>query len=71
MLRRLFAENTWGELTHIVKARIVLELTDLWLRGKLKPAPPTLERSKILFAYINERFKKLDAAKATPARAGI
>jgi len=51
-----------GELTHEVKARIVLELTDLWWKGTATPAAATLERAKALFDYINERFKKLGAA---------
>ncbi len=71
LLQRTFSENGWGELTHDVKARIVLNLTDSWWQGAVTPAPATLERSKILFAYINERFKKLGAAEATPAKAGI
>jgi hypothetical protein len=33
--------------------------------------PATLERARILFAYINERFNKLRAAEATPATAVI
>jgi hypothetical protein len=70
LLGRTFIENSWGAVTHDVKARIVLELTDLWWKGVATPAPATLERSKILFAYINERFKKLGAVEATPAKAG-
>jgi hypothetical protein len=42
-LQRIFTENGWGELTHDVKARIVLRLTDLWWKGSLAPAPATLE----------------------------
>jgi len=57
-------------LTHDLKARIVLNLTDLWWKGAITPAATTIERSKTLFAYINERFKKLGAAEASPATAG-
>jgi len=70
LLQRTFTENALGELTHEVKARIVLELTDLWWKGTATPAAATLERAKALFDYINERFKKLGAAEATPAKAG-
>jgi hypothetical protein len=71
LLQRTFTENTWGELTHDEKARIVLALTDSWWQGAATPAPATLERSKVLFAYINERFKKLGAAEAIPAKARL
>jgi hypothetical protein len=71
LLNRTFTENYWGAMTHDAKARIVLSLTDLWWRGTAAPAPPTLERTKILFAYINARFEKLGAVPATPAKAGI
>jgi hypothetical protein len=64
LLRRTFAENAWGELSHEVKARVVLTLTDSWWQRTVTPAATTLERSKKLFAYINERFKKLGAAEA-------
>ena len=30
LLQRIFTDNLWGDLTHDVKARIVLNLTDLW-----------------------------------------
>jgi len=70
LLKRTFTENGWGELNHDLKARIVLNLTDLWWRGAIAPAPRTIERSKVLFAYINERFKKLGVIEATPATAG-
>jgi hypothetical protein len=71
LLQRAFTENAWGELTHDVKARLLLKLTDSWWRGAATPAPATLERSKVLFSYINERFKKLGAIAATPASAGV
>lgn len=67
LLKRTFAENSWGELTHDLKARIVLNLTDLWWKGNTTPVAGTLERAKMLFSYINERFKKLGAAEANPA----
>lgn len=70
LLQRLFSENGWGMLTHEVKARIVLSLTDLWWKGSAAPARATIERARVLFAYINARFKKLGAAEATPAKAG-
>jgi putative AbiEii toxin of type IV toxin-antitoxin system/AAA ATPase-like protein len=68
LLRRTFADNGWGELTHEVKARIVLQLTDSWWKGDSVPESATLERSKALFAFINQRFQKLGAADATPAK---
>lgn len=71
LLKRTFTENAWGELTHDLKAHVVLQLTDLWWKGGLPPAPATLERSRMLFAYVNERFKKLGAVEATPAKARI
>jgi hypothetical protein len=71
LLHKTFAANGWGTMTHDVKARIALSLTELWWRGSATPAPATLERSKILFAYINERFERLGATQATPAKAGI
>ena len=71
LLQRTFSENAWGELTHDVKARIVLELTDSWWQGAVTPASGTLERSKTLFDFINERFKKMGATEAAPAKAGI
>jgi hypothetical protein len=71
LLQRTFGENGWGELSHDLKARIALRLTDLWWKGNAVPAPATLERARILFAYINERFNKLRAAEATPAKAVI
>jgi hypothetical protein len=71
LLQRTFTENGWGELTHSEKARMVLALTDSWWHGTAAPASATLERSKILFAYINERFEKLGAVEATPAKAGV
>jgi hypothetical protein len=71
LLHRTFIENGWGELTHDKKARIVLKLTDSWWQAAVTPAPSTLERSKVLFAYINERFRKLCATEAAPANAGI
>jgi AAA domain, putative AbiEii toxin, Type IV TA system/AAA ATPase domain len=52
LLRRTFAENAWGELSHEVKARVVLTLTDSWWQRTVTPAATTLERSKKLFAYI-------------------
>ena len=67
LLKRTFTANNWGELTHDVKARIVLHLTDLWWKGEAAPEAATLERARILFGYINERFQKLGAAEATPA----
>jgi hypothetical protein len=67
----MFTENGWGELTHDVKARIVLKLTDLWWQRVGAPEPTTIERSKKLFAVINERFRDLCAAAATPGLAGI
>jgi hypothetical protein len=69
LLQRTFTENGWGELTHDVKARIVLALTNSWWQADVTPTPSTLDRSKILFAYINARFKKLGAAQAAPATA--
>jgi len=71
LLKRTFIENNWGELTHDLKARIMLHLTDLWWKGQCTPEADTLARAKILFAYINERFQKLGAVEATPANAGI
>jgi hypothetical protein len=71
LLQRIFGENGWGELSHDLKARKALRLTDLWWKGSAVPAPATLERARILFAYINERFNKLRAAEATPAKAVI
>jgi hypothetical protein len=70
LLKRIFAENNWGDLTHDLKARIMLHLTDLWWKGAAEPEPATLARAKVLFAYINERFEKLCAAEASPAIAG-
>jgi AAA domain, putative AbiEii toxin, Type IV TA system/AAA ATPase domain len=70
LLQRTFVENTWGELTHDEKARVVLTLTDSWWQGATAPASATLERSKVLFAFINSRFEKLSAVEATPANAG-
>jgi hypothetical protein len=71
LLRRTFAANGWGELSHNEKARIVLQLTDLWRTGAVAPEPTTIERARKLFAFVNERFKKLSANEATPAKAGI
>jgi len=71
LLHRMFSESGWGELTHDVKARMVLQLTDSWWRGAATPVPTTLERGKMLFAYVNERFKKLGVIEATPGSAGI
>lgn len=71
LLQRTFIENAWGELTHDEKARVVLSLTDLWWQGAAAPSPATLERSKVLFAFINARFEKLSTAEATPAKAAI
>ncbi len=70
-LKRIFADNNWGALTHDMKARIMLHLTDLWWKGAVAPEPATLARGRILFVYINERFQKLGAAEATPASAGL
>ena len=70
LLQRTFIENTWGDLTHDEKARVVLALTDLWWQGTAAPASETLERSKGLFAFINARFERLSTAEATPAIAG-
>lgn len=69
LLQRTLAENRLGDLTHDLKAHLVLRLTDSWWTGAAVPATTTLERSKVLFAYINERFRKLGAAEATPASA--
>ena len=71
LLQRTFLENAWGDLTHDMKARIILQLTDSWWQGSVTPRASTLGRSKVLFAYINERFKKLCATEATPGTAGI
>jgi hypothetical protein len=71
MLHRTFAANGWGTMTHGLKARITLSLTELWWRGAATPAPATIERSKKLFADINERFARLGATQETPAKAGI
>lgn len=70
LLRNLFAQNGWGELTTDEKARIMLELTNLWWKGSIQPAPSTVERARRLFAFVNERFKKLGSDEATPAGAG-
>ena len=70
LLQRTFIENSWGELTHDEKARVVLRLTDSWWQGATAPASATLERSKVLFAFISSRFEKLSAVEATPANAG-
>jgi hypothetical protein len=69
-MRRTFAENGWEEMTHDIKARIVLALTDSWWQGTSEPSAATLARCKTLFSCINDRFNKLGAADATPAKAG-
>ena len=71
LLHRMFSESGWGELTHDVKARLVLQLTESWWKGAATPALTTLERGKMLFIYVNERFKKLGAVEAKPANAGV
>lgn len=69
-LRNVFAANGWGDLTHEEKARIVLELTNLWWTGVATPETATLERARKLFAFVNARFQKLVSGDATPAKAG-
>lgn len=69
LLQRTFTENGWGELTHSIKARIVLNLTDSWWKGTV-PAPATIARAKALIGYVNARFRKLGSVEAAPAKAG-
>jgi predicted ATP-dependent endonuclease of OLD family len=70
LLKRTFVANTWGELEHEEKARIVLELTDSWWKATSSPKESTLERARKLFTYVNERFTKLGATEASPAKVG-
>lgn len=66
LLKRLFQENGWGELTKETKAKIVLHTTDIWRDGTTPLEGATLERAKKVFAAVNESFEKLHAKVATP-----
>jgi hypothetical protein len=65
-LKRLFQENGWGELTHEVKAKIVLHTVDLWRSGTLVPEEETLVRARAVISAVNTAFEKLFASTATP-----
>lgn len=69
LLQRTFVENGLGILSHEIKARIVLQLSDSWWRGTV-PNPATLERARGMFKYVNQRFANLATVDATPAKAG-
>ncbi len=60
-LRRVFAENGWGELTVQEKARIVLALVDSWRSRGASPERATLARASDVFAAINDCFDRLFA----------
>jgi AAA ATPase domain len=60
-LRRVFAENNWGELTVQDKARIVLALVDSWRSRAASPQPATLARASDVFTAINNCFDRLFA----------
>ncbi len=65
-LHRIFKENGWGELTHELKAKIVLHTVDLWRSGALVPEAETLERGKAIFSAVNSAFERLFASAAMP-----
>jgi hypothetical protein len=66
LLQRLFHENGWGELTHEVKAKVVLHTVDLWRSGTLVPEEETLVRARAVVSAANSAFEKLFASAATP-----
>ena len=64
--KRLFQENGWGDLTHEMKAKVVLHTVDLWRSGALVPEAETLVRARAVVSAVNSAFEKLFANAATP-----
>ncbi len=58
-LKRVFAENKWGEVTPPDKARLVLAVVDAWRSGDTKPSAEVLRRASLVFTAVNERFARL------------
>ena len=59
LLRRLFRENGWGELTVEEKAKIVLTVVDVWSSKGRAPADASLARARLVFDSINKTFEVL------------
>jgi len=66
LLRRMFQQNGWGELTHEMKAKLVLHTVDLWRSGTLVPEADTLVRARAVVSAVNSAFEKLFANAPTP-----
>jgi predicted ATP-dependent endonuclease of OLD family len=70
LLQRLFQENGWGDLTHEMKAKVMLHMVDLWRSGTLIPEAETLVRARAVVSAVNSAFDKLFAGGAVLAVSG-